>query len=847
MRKTLVSAFLVSLLLAACGGGDSDGENPPAQTAFTVAGVIRPEALNRIDSDTNDPETPLLRNNTPADAQPVLSPAVIGGFVSAPGTTSRFGPAGDEWDYFRSSLVKGQQILLENPGSPLADLELYLWRVANGELVDASINGSSAETLVVPDDGEYWISVRAHQGNSNYLLRLDLAFSPSLEAKRGPRLSDAFVADEIIVRARPDRALPDPRAAAEVHGMRFARGDKGREQLWRIPENPAGGGAGPKGSRLSVIGQRWAHPEFPARHRTLTAIKTLPKQSDIASASANFIVRPLLYPNDPLQWQQWHHRGITLPEAWDSGTGLPPDREVIIAVVDTGVFLDHEDLRGRLVPGYDFISNTGISRDGDGLDPNPDDPGDSSQPGQSSWHGSHVAGIIAAEADNAIGVAGVSWGARIMPIRTLGLGGGTLYDTLQGIRYAAGLPNDSGTVPAKRADVINLSLGGGVFSAADAALYQEISDLGIFVLAAAGNSGASISYPAAYDTVLAVGATDAVNRRAPYSSYGPQLDLVAPGGDLSEDRTGDGYGDGILSTAANDLSGTRRPVYSFYQGTSMATAVASGAVALALSVTPDLTPTRFRNLLESGKLTDDLGSLGWDAETGWGQVNALKMLNAVREAGSGELPPLLSASPRQLNLGFSDTTADFSLVNIGSGQPAVTGVHPQSSWMSVTQIAVNQNGMGIYRVTVNRNALAVGDYASEIRITATLADDLIIPVSLRVALPDLTVDTAGRIYVLLVNETGGTVRELGINPENGLYPFRFEGVPKGRYRIAAGTDINDNRQICDTAEACGAYPTLTLYEQIDLERDMTALNFSVGFREQAVVRLLSRTKLLSDN
>ncbi len=791
-----------------------------------IAGVITPDALNRVDSDTNDPETPAVRNNDLDQAQEVVAPAIIGGFVAAPGTESRFGAGGDASDVYEVQLQAGQQIVLEYPDSDGVNLQLFLLDEL-GERIDASLLpsedslGSRASLSLVASEEARFVEVRAEAGRTNYILRFDTTHSLALEAHRGPRVSDEFVGGDIIIRTRPGRVGP---AAVEAHGlgMRVVAGHAAREQLWRMPEGQAG-------QVLELLSgwrpavredRRWANPELEERYQTLLAVKALRERPEIAAVFPNFIVRPKLLPNDPLQGLQWFHGNIDLPEAWDLSTGGDP--EMIIAVVDTGVFRDHEDLQGKLLTGYDFNL----------MQPGGDDPGDSLQPGQSTWHGTHVAGIAAAATDNARGVAGVSWGAKILPVRTLGEGGGSLYDTLQGIRYAAGLPNDSGTVPERRADVINLSLGGGSFVQAQADLYQEIRDLGIFVMAASGNSGGAVGFPAAYDAVFAVGATDAINRRAPYSSFGPELDFVAPGGDMRVDRTGDGEPDGILSTLVDDASGTPRSAYAFYQGTSMATAVASGVTALARSVDPKLTPDVFAQLLVQGRLADDIEPKGWDPETGWGQINALSTLRAVGEL-DGAFPPLLSAAPSRLDFGFTETTLEFTLRNAGGESLRVTELTPSAAWVFVEPQNVDASGLGSYRVSVSREALTDGVHEASILVEAEPEQELRIAVLLQKAAPELTVDTVGRLYVLLLNEAGETIAEQGVDLRDGGYPYRFEGVPEGEYRIVAGTDMNNDRRICDPGEACGAFPTLSLLESVLIDRDRSGLDFSVGFRAWA--------------
>ena len=291
---------------------------------------------------------------------------------------------------------------------------------------------------------------------------------------------------------------------------------------------------------------------------------------------------------------QWHYPLINLPEAWDTTVG---NADVLVAVIDTGILFNHPDLAGQLVSGYDFVRNPDEALDGDGIDPDPSDPGSSSRGGSESFHGTHVSGTVAARSDNFQGVAGSAFGARVMPLRALGAGGtGTSYDIGQAVRFAAGLPNDSGTVPDAPADIINLSLGGAPFDQSTQNLYNEVRAAGVIVVAAAGNNASSMPlYPASYNNVISVSAVDAQRRLAAYSNFGSAVDLSAPGGDRGVDLNGDGFPDGILSTSAEIQSdNTFNYVYSFLDGTSFAAPHVSGVLALMKSVNPDLTPAGHR-------------------------------------------------------------------------------------------------------------------------------------------------------------------------------------------------------------------------------------------------------------
>ena len=274
---------------------------------------------------------------------------------------------------------------------------------------------------------------------------------------------------------------------------------------------------------------------------------------EVAAAEPDLLMQILRTPNDPAYSNQWHYfapapgnYGINLPTAWDITTG---STNVVVAVIDTGVLLNHADLSGRTVPGYDFISDVFNANDGNGRDADANDPGDwltweeaffgpcaGGSATDSSWHGTHVAGTIAANSNNSLGVAGINWQAKILPVRVLGKCGGYVSDIADSIRWSAGLPVTGVPNNPNPAKVINMSLGG---QAACGTAYQNAINAavaaGSVVVVAAGNSNANAANftPANCNNVITVAATDRYGDRAYYSNYGAVVEIAAPGGETN--------------------------------------------------------------------------------------------------------------------------------------------------------------------------------------------------------------------------------------------------------------------------------------------------------------------------
>lgn len=318
-------------------------------------------------------------------------------------------------------------------------------------------------------------------------------------------------------------------------------------------------------------------------------------------AEPDLIMIPMGIPADPRFNEQWHYYetvgGMNLPDAWDVTQGAG----AVVAVLDTGV-RPHADLVDNLLPGYDFVSDSFMGNDGNGRDSDPSDPGDAMTVGEcgggfpeedtpSSWHGTHVAGTVAAVANNGIGVSGVAPQAKVVPLRVLGKCGGFTSDITDAMLWAAGYSIAGVPDNANPADVINLSLGSPVPSSCTQTYSNAIASAkaaGATVVIASGNSNdnADTYPPGNCPAALTVSATNRNGGRAYYSNFGSLVDISAPGGAqfFADDS------DGILSTANSGSDAPGSDNYIFYQGTSMAAPHIAGLAALlyaAGATTPD--------------------------------------------------------------------------------------------------------------------------------------------------------------------------------------------------------------------------------------------------------------------
>lgn len=477
-----------------------------------------------------------------------------------------------------------------------------------------------------------------------------LAFGASSYAQADPVYTDRF-----IVKFR------GAATAAQSHTRQHSLSQRARASLTRARTLASG-------AEL----MRLAAP-VPADEAAVIAAR-LRADPNVVSAEPDLVMENLSLANDPYYGAQWNLSealgGINLPAALALTHGAS---DIVVAVLDTGI-VAHEDL-GRVLPGYDFVSgdSAGNARanDGDGRDADPTDPGDwisvaeSTSGGifngcyvrSSSWHGTHVAGIVGADGDNGKGIAGVNWTSPILPVRVLGKCGGYTSDIVDAMYWAAGFEVEGVPTNPNPARVINLSLGG-TASTCPAAYQQAIDTLtaaGVVVVASAGNSmrDAASTTPANCAGVITVGASDRAGGKAWYSNYGAAVKIAAPGGVqyyLNDP-------DAVWSTLNSGTTVSGYDVYRGYQGTSMAAPHVSGVVSLMLSVNPDLSVAQVTTLLQSSARSFASDSTCTNVLCGAGIVDAAAAVTAARATVGEGRTGASGVAPTSVN---DDSTASAS-------------------------------------------------------------------------------------------------------------------------------------------------------------------------------------------
>jgi serine protease len=699
-----------------------------------------------------------------------------------------------ELDFTRPAFNRFDVDVLD--GTADVDAPTLLATVAGPSGTPTPIAGS----VVIPSGTLVVLRVRAVSGNGgSWTLSLRPTAPPLGTPKPG------------LLAGRPPAPLE--REAERVPGMRarYGRVDADLEpgevlvgpRPGQDPDASVAGAGGaerariPEGARLVRVPLAVGLSRGDASRATLAAALALDGAPGVRYAEPNYRVQAYETPDDELYPLQWHYELIRLPQAWDH---VVDASHVIVAVLDTGI-TPHPDLQANLITGYDFVTDPSSSRDGDGMDP---DPFESVVHG--SFHGTHVAGTIGAVTNNDEGVAGVAWGVKIMPLRVIGHSTGAHFDIATAILYAARLPNASGKLPIQRAHVINMSLGNAFFSATTNDACRAARDAGVVIVASSGNAGSPVvGFPAGNDGVIAVGATDVLGRRTTYSNYGTNLDLMAPGGEVSPGANGQ-----VLSTYWDDFVTPARGTYEYRSGTSMASPHVAGVAALMFAVNPTLTGAEVTTkLMQSAR---DMELPGYDLYSGWGLVDAYQ---AVFAAMNTELPP----EPPRLHLNFTlvdfgavESDREVSILNLGT--EALVVDEPQvvttkgGTWLtaSLEGPATDSVNAPILRLHADRTGLLPGGYEGDVTLTSNGGTVVVhVKMAFVPVLPPLPVIPL-RLFVKNA-QTGDLVRFVDVDA-NRSYQWDIPSLPVGQYLLTAGTDLDQDGFYEDDGEYVGAWPSL---------------------------------------
>jgi len=841
-------AILTGLMIALSGCSSGSDSSAPTTDSTALAGIIDIEAGTRVDADN---AATLALSGSPLPSPQLLPQEfILAGYVSAgsgsyPGLDG-FNYLADPVDTFSMSLREGQNIYLQPFSTSAGQSALNLSLLSGTRVIETVSTSSLPVRVALPETevaGSYTLQVEA-TGAAPVLYILSASVADSVRVTGFEWPDYDFVEAEAIVEFKRDTDLVSMQSATLQAAM------EPKEELapgvWLVK------------APFQTAQNRTAQP----KEATLEWVRTLNKRADVVSAVPNYKMRAMQTPldeplyNSPSVGQQWHYELLNAPVAWQiAGNG---GAGVTLAVMDTGLFGTpgswHSDLDANVVnplpANTDFVSaefdNDGVP----GPDSNPSDPGNAV--GSSIFHGTHVAGTIAAVVNGA-GGAGVAYESALLPVRVLGEGGtGSSADLLAALRWVVGPPEGE-----PLAEIVNLSLGGLPFLQQLQDVISYGADRGVVFVAAAGNSASALaSYPAAFDKVFAVSAVDGAGELSSYSNYGSWIDLAAPGGDASRDGNADGRSDLVSSTSAALINGTVEETYIGLQGTSMAAPHVSAVFALMKSLNSELGYEELNDMLMAGKLTCGSEVCLRTDELGWGLLDAGRSALA---ASMTSVSDFLTASPSIVNLsteGDLSATVGLSIYGSESGGITIESVSVGAPWLRLDS-APSSEEVGTdfaIRVTLLPEALEAG-VSERTMITVEYRSDesrrLEIPV-VGQRVTDQQVRDAGRHFILLVDpEPDGdlysTVAQVSALAENGQYRFSFmlddgveprllNEVSPGNYILVAGSDLDNDGLICHAGEACAEYPVAGLREEITIREGepVTGIRMTTSYSRPAI-------------
>jgi subtilisin family serine protease len=528
------------------------------------------------------------------------------------------------------------------------------------------------------------------------------------------------------------------------------------------------------------------------------AIRELNQTPGVKAVSEDKVKTFAMTPNDPSFSQQWYLRpwqpgssryGINAEAAWDKTQG---SEEVVVAVLDTGK-LDHPDLVGKWLPGWDFEDNNN----------DPTDPGDPN--GQASWHGTTIAGVIAGATTNGLGIAGINWNAKILPVRVGNDDGASDSNLIKGIRWAAGLPVPGTTPNPNPAKVINISWGG---DDSCSTAYQDAINAataaGSLVVVAAGNGDsngnaqdADFVSPANCQKVLAVSASNSSGMKTSRANYGDVVDVMAPGDDI------------YTTSCANYFSCSGNYNYENVDGTSYAAPIVAAVASLALSINPSFTPAELESLMRASTNQRTGYSCGAGVGgCGTGVIDAYKVVNSINGIWNTSDADLVATLPftdgyqDQVTLQFDSTSSSPANLALLTSQGAPTSVVdwsvtpaqlPSLAYRGTSPISLTGLPAGNYLVRITQGQLSVD---IPFLIGTGILHSISISKSASAVYPYIdgyldsaTITVTGRDLEGNIIPVVGDVRlnnvPVALNLVSGTATWNWAAVPKGTREIVA--------------------------------------------------------------
>lgn len=837
--KYIIRLVFSLLFLSSCGGGgssssDDNSSSPtpaptpaPAPERYNIRGQVTLEQDVIIDTDVPNKAFSYLSNNLSSNAQPVFSPATIIGYAgthtSEEGEVTR-----DALDVYVLSLDGENVQITLNQAISNADHDLFLYdsdQLSNP--LEFSANISSQENINFSGSGIYYLVVTANQNRIGS--KYSLSIEQGLQSYRATKSNTAENTGEfLVIQNNKLSSQITNQEITQINSIFNLKKPLDALNKSRLNES-AFFEAFNESFELEIISR-----EFYLSDLVSESIKKNKINQFLKNKFPNWLIdlNHIYYPDaDPIPFSpdpfyeeyQWNLRQIKAEEALNI---IGQDtKNIVVAVLDSGAptsdslaFQNSSFVEG----GYDFVSDTDASFDGDGLDSDPTDP--DFQPVQSDGeifgsHGSHVATTMAAKNDgNEINGLAV----QALPLRVCGSdrsergGGCSSYDQLQAFYYIQGKENDSGVVYDSEShgnvNIINMSLGGGGNNQIICEEIENMKNNGIFVVASAGNEGNSaIRFPASCEYSFSVSSTKFDERRSSFSSFNNYVDIAAPGGQNSEDLDGNGSGDGVMAYSFKNSSydGESYKGLQVYNGTSMAAPHVSAYFAILKYLEPDLSHDQLKQYLRSGNLTKDIGNPGKDDFYGYGLMDMAKGISNIQAGISGDMLNYSVTEPDRLFLGYALSEKNFQLSGLGS----VSNIRIQDSTSSINieAIEIDANGFGTYKVNLNRSSLADGNYVA-LAIFDFIGGQPSTSIPILFSSGEEKIKaTVDQLWICAVNDENEIIPCDVMQMEEGVANFRIREVPNDTYdEVFACTTLGDvlsfnDQGICGPGDLRGDY------------------------------------------